>query len=977
MYLQSNPVQQNQQPMQGEIGAQTVPAASANAAFRGGSPKVLAALAIAIVAIVAVGAVALGGIGGHKSNPTVSTTVSPHGGTVVGNFSGCGPISSSGAYTLKSNIKARIQSGACINVTADNVAISCNGMKIEGSGPFDALPPFTYGIRVTGSNVSVNGCTITNFSYGIGAFSSKRLGLYRSNLSSNYVANLYLNATSGSTIDNNTLSGSLSSRGSVYLANGSSSNLLENNMISYNQFYAINVSSIGNRFVHNVMNTTQQYAFYCSVADSYPGSSSASGNDCLDNQGCAFVSCKGTNTPANLSEIRLGSSIDSCGSIEASGDYRLDGDISMNHYLNMQNPASAGSGIPCIRIAAGNVRLDCGGHGIYNSIYPITVSGQNNVTISDCRIYNASGYGISSYSTYNLTISNSIVESADAGIYLQGSYADNVTNVTLSHNIYGIYLNGSRSNNIFYLDSINNSYGVYMIGQSNGNNFYRPTALGNSKIDVYGSAGTSGPQDNLMSGAVCRTTNTKWASCPVYLSASIAYVPLYSCTAIRSGGNYSLQNNIINAQSDCIRVLHSNVTFSCGANRIFANSNVAGYGIGVYNASNVTIESCGLAGYPIGILAVNTSMLEINGVKVQNTRDGIVINSSSGDTLLFNIINGTTQRGIQLINTTASNVRNNSVYYGQGTAVGILLNGSTGNKLLNNSVSQASYGFQFGGASGNNLVSYNTATLSSKADFACDGNSALGAESGGINYGASKIGCYWLAAVQKLATNPACIYVSAPDLVNLKSDYQYTFGTTCFTMSGNHSTINCNGHTIIATNGGTFAMFRNSTGSGIENCYLKGFTTPIAAVGSNLRVYNNTIIDTSGQPAINVSGGEGSAINLNNVSSTGIGIELYSYPYSTLKDNLVYSPYTAYLVSNSLGIQIFDNIAEAGSGNGIVINSTIDGLVQDNSFSSGIGRGIACYGPSTGKGNLSDLGGNSCSGNIGCNWVSQSAFTCK
>ena len=155
------------------------------------------------------------------------------------------------------------------------------------------------------SNVSILSCQISNFSYGVAAFSSSGLAIEGSNVSSNYMSNIYLNSTSNSTIRDNYLARSLSWQGSLFLANGSSSDLVLNNTIAYNQLYGVNVSSSGETFSNNKVNVTSQFGFYCSPANSYPVSSSGSGNICYNNYGCAFLTCSGANLPANISKITL------------------------------------------------------------------------------------------------------------------------------------------------------------------------------------------------------------------------------------------------------------------------------------------------------------------------------------------------------------------------------------------------------------------------------------------------------------------------------------------------------------------------------------------------------------------------------------------------------------------------------------------------------------------------------------------------
>ena len=121
----------------------------------------------------------------------------------------------------------------------------------------------------------------------------------------------------------------------------------------------------------------------------------------------------------------LSSNIDGCGSITQPGSYSLSQDINMGDYLNVNNPAASNEMLPCIAVRANNVSLNCNGHLIYNATYPISVFNSSGVTVSDCRIQNAKGYGIVMLSSFNSTISNVSVSGAKlGGLLLNGSYAE-------------------------------------------------------------------------------------------------------------------------------------------------------------------------------------------------------------------------------------------------------------------------------------------------------------------------------------------------------------------------------------------------------------------------------------------------------------------------------------------------------------------------------------------------------------------------
>ncbi len=232
---------------------------------QGNSPIKAIEIAL-VVAIVVIGAAYLLFVTGHLhiGNATTSllltTTIrSINTATKTYSFSGCSTLSEPGTYKLSGQAKYSGTTGSCISVTASNVNIMCDGEQIIGSGPFDALPPFTNGIYVGNvENVSMSDCTIRNFSYGITAASSYGIKVENSNLTSNYMSNVYLMNTVSSTVYNNIISKALSREGAIYLANGSTNDTIRNNTVSFNQFYAINVSSNGNSYLYNKLNSTPQ-----------------------------------------------------------------------------------------------------------------------------------------------------------------------------------------------------------------------------------------------------------------------------------------------------------------------------------------------------------------------------------------------------------------------------------------------------------------------------------------------------------------------------------------------------------------------------------------------------------------------------------------------------------------------------------------------------------------------------------------------
>jgi parallel beta-helix repeat protein len=946
--------------------------------------QIKVAIAILVVAIiVVVAAVYTLGIKGNSTSTSTTTPIihTSNNSTSSYSLSGCANITSPGSYSLVSRIKTVMSQGACINIKNSNVKLACNGNRLIGSGPFDAVGPFTYGISVDGAtNVTISDCEISNFSYGISAYASSRVAILDSNVSSNFMSNIYFNSTVNSTIERNFLARALSWEGSLYLGNKSNSNLVINNTIEYNQVYGVNISSAHETFLHNVVNTTSQVGFYCNPSVSYPHSSTGSGNVCFGNKGCAFLECTGQNLPANISKITLSSGVSGCGSITKSGNYDLEQSIDMGDYLNVSNPSASSQGLPCIAIRANNVNLDCGGHSIYNSTYPIAVYGSSSVSIENCNISYASGVGIAFISSSNSTVSNTVVTRAlKAGILIQDSNSDNVTDSTFVGGRYGVIINDSQSDNLLGVNASKNSrYGLYVIGFSIGNNFYNVRSLNNTLLDVYSAPNVSGVQTNFVSGMNCYNTNAHWAPCKFFVVANLGYTPVTSCGAISEPGTYILQSDILNAQDNCVAIRSNKVTFDCGGKSISTTQATSGgYGVTVKNDSGVVVENCTLQNFAGGVYVYNSSGVNVTNVGVWNSGSGIVLNRSRNSVVFNDTVNSSTAYAIRLINSTSNKVEQDTISYGLGGAVGVALNDSRLNSVVNDIVTQYHYGFAFFGRSGNNTVTNNTASISGAYDYFCNGNGGIGSELGGINYGTVKNGCSWMALIKTLSPTPPCVSTSNPDSYSLTSDYVYPYGSVCFTVNNNGTMINCNGHTIIATNGGIFASFeKGSQGSTIENCYLKGFTTAIQAINSSAKIYNNAVQQTTpNTTAILVRGFQYGAISQNNVTGAGTAFALYNTLAATLQNNFAFFSRTGYYVYNATGITINNDYAAASTTNGLVLNATTQGSLKGLTLNSAV-FGLSCLGSSQMTTILSDQGGISCNAQSDCGWLHASSGSC-
>ena len=947
--------------------------------FGPGQPKRMILIAIMAAVVIIAAAAIYAGLAVH--HVTTTTTTAP----VVSKYSisSCGAISTPGNYTFSGNVHTGITSGTCINVSSSDVSLNCMGYSLSGSGPYSGVGPFTYGIMLSGNSAKLTDCKVSNFSYGVYAGQVSGLSVHNDNLSYNYMSDLYLSNAQNASVHNDIFMFSTSSEGALHVGRGSTNNRIYNNTVN-NQFgNGIVINSTGNTFFDNYASGSPS-GLYCSAYSGTPRGNNAYGNRCFNSTGCSFAQCSGFNKPPNLSQISLSKSVSSCGSINSPGAYTLQGPVNMAQYMNVSNPASSGFGVSCIYIKSNKVTLNCAGNPILNATTAIFVSGVSNITVSNCRLQE-SEYGIVLGSVNGSRVYNITANGGIAGVQLNGSNIDSLTNITADGNDYGIYLQNSTSDTINRFVTLNNSYGIYLL-DSFGDIFSNGKALNNSVIDVYASTNSASSSDNFMSTTNCGTTNAQWANCKKYISTSLQYVPVDACGGISSSGNYILTTPLLTTSNACITIRSDNVRFSCQGNHI--GSSIAtsqGYAISVNGSRNVTIDGCDLANFMYAIVASNSTDVTVKNITDYHSGYGVALYGVNRSTVSSNLFQNDSYYGISLVGSFNNSIEYNNISYVFGPGAAIRLNGSRGN-MLGGNIGYASYdGMSLEGASQNNTILNNTMYSSANYDYACSPqNYAIDAENGGVNTGASKLGCRWLAAIPEGYTGMNCIASFAPNYLSFSTDQVYRTGSTCFTVYGNSTTLDCNGHTVIATNGGTLMALNTNNSksvSVIKDCVLKGFTKVISARKTQFSLINDTIYSNAtsarpGVPIVNLTGDTNVQISYNNISTPYYALYISNTSIGTMNNNFINGGTVSYALYNVSGLNVRYNKAGAQSGIGLIMNNSVDESFQDNNF-TGVALGIQCTGRSAVASASTDLGGNSCSSQFQCAWINQSRTTCS
>ncbi len=902
-------------------------------------------------------------------NTTLSTTVS----VMRATLNNCTTISTPGQYTLGSNIFVS-KPGNCIIIKTSNVELTGQGTEIHGAGPYVAVPPFTYGVNVdNANNVIISGLKISNFSFGIFVNNSNNVQVLNNNASYDVVSGIYILNSLHDTINDNIVSFIQGSGGAVQL-NNSYNVTLRNNIVKTNAQIGIFINGTKNLFYNNtVINNPVDLS--CNPLAGTSNTNIFSSTICSTNLECDFLKCSLNNIPVNLSSIRLSKVISSCGGIYSPGNYSLGSNLYATNYVNTSSVNGASE--TCITILAPQVNLNCDGHTIANAGTGISI---NNIydNVTDCVLQNNT-YGISSSGQINIDVHKVSISKGKYGIYLNQITGGHIGNVTVSQEDYGIYLYNSTGLEFSSLNATANTYGAGIL-KNPENNFKNSNLFGNSKEDLFCDANTYSSTSAIFQSSACGITDCNWASssCSTLVLPPLANIPINACSPVISPGNYTLQSDLLQS-STCINIESNNVNLNCN-NKLILGVH-SGNGIQVNGRNNVSISNCDISKFFNGVEINGSSNVRLSNMLETGDNQGMSISASKNISVnQSKEYNLTGNYGMLLSGITNSNINNVSLQSGNPSTYGFLINNSYNNTLKFDNVNfSGSYGFTLLNSTMNTIVN-DTSGKSNKYDFYCSGTSTgIYSEKGtGINAGVTKYRCPWLVEVNQFQTSQ-CFPVQKSSTVTLTSDLVYPYGSTCYTISGikaNDSIVNCNHHTVIATNGGSFLSVFNSSNIEIENCYLKNFTNAISYIGGGLTLsgtINNNTIATSAKAIYSKK-----TFNLNVYNNTIYNASSYGVYYAdgqagSIGKNKVSQSYSCIYLSNGTEDNVNNNLCNIVS-TGITLFNNTQPTFKNNTVLGATTSSFACgIHSNTTSSFAQDLGGNICpSGNNNCLWMTNS-----
>ncbi|MDE1828539.1 MAG: right-handed parallel beta-helix repeat-containing protein [Candidatus Micrarchaeota archaeon] len=938
-----------------------------------GNLKIVAGAVIVILLIV--GGVSLIGIQGPATTTITVTTITQS----QLEINGCMNITSPGTYYLSKNINVSPSGGACINVESSNVQLIGNQNKMTGTGPFVGVPPFTYGILLNRvSNVSVSGFALSAFSYGIYLNQTSNSNLVFNNITRSAMSGIFLNRSGNNTVNNNTVTAASSVSGGIGIYQGGNNRVIGDAILN-NAFYGMVVNSSSNIFQRDVFSNNPVDLLCPTISSGLGNSNRFSDSSCVTNNYCNFAKCTKTNLPSNVSAVELGGpAISSCGTINSAGTYTLSANLNMQNYLDLSNPLS--KVYPCIKVNAPSVSINCRGFSISNAPFGVDASGQFNTTVMNCAFINDT-VGVEANSNFNLRVLNDTAAGGSYGIKLTNGTLGAVLNTTATNNTYGLYLNNSGAVILANVNSSGNQYGAY-IDKTSGISFSGGRYNSNTRSDLFCTAGTYNGTQNQFQNVNCGSSDCQWAtSCQIKQRPPILNFPISSCYLITQPGSYSLSANVIGGDM-CINIGASNVTFDCSGHSVHGGQ--AGTAINIQSGrKEVVVENCYIDGYRYGILAGNSSGITLNNNRMSSPSVGIKIVNTTGAVVTNNrVVNAGGSAGITLIGVNKSTINNNIAFDAVNATDGFIFRNSFNNSIsFNNATSNFGNGFNITNSNGNSFFN-NSAFTNTALDYYCGPTSGgVYSEKGnGINFGGSKGNCRWLVETNPLAAvqQEGCLALGSSHSVLITSDMVYRFGGTCYTAyrtpttSGNSSSIDCQGYTILALDGGTFVNIINASGVVVKNCVLKGFTDAIISKGNSAVINNNTVASTS-NTAIGVYGGDSQKVSNNKVLNATTGIVVSNSRLGRVLNNQVYNANTSVVLSSIKNFAITNNTGMNGSGGMSIFNSTLNNF-QSNLFTNLERYGVSCLQASQNASSQNkDLGGNSCSANVNCNWMTSSS----
>lgn len=605
---------------------------------------------------------------------------------VVKNVTSCMELNESGIY-YELNGSFTSDQAQCLNVTANDISLYCNGYSITNNGSVAnsiGISNVGYGggIPIPINNTNIVNCSFINFSYGI-AFMNLTNGLFRYNniigddIDTSDHSGIWLGDTKNVNITDNDIS-----RNGYYgirLFNTATQNILiKNNDVFDNKRIGIDFnSSIGSVIEYNnVYNnswscTPAPSVSCCGVGGNNNGT--IRHNIIHDNNNGDGITIFGdynviqNNTLYNNSDAMYFFWLSDYNIITLNNIYNNSGGIYFTYQTSYNNITS-------------NTITDNGVWGLFISGHTNPSQKSANFLIRNNTVSGHPNQNIYVYGTNDTIVDNNTVSgSSSSPIIIQDSSRINVTDNTIydgsqsinlvftdnsiikNNRAYnftnqGIHLGGGSINNLVTFNNVSspicNYAGIHVNGSSNYNtvSFNNVSASGNFGIEI-----TSNNNNNITDNYVVNTLNNAINTDSVD-DATIQnnYVEIYSNNmhgivfiGTTPQNNKAINNTIYSKNTNQIGILaHRCENCLADSNKIY---NVSGWGIAfdietknsniTYNViENSTISnSGGIQSYSYGYAPVQNNLIHGNNISGMGAM-GIHVNTANGTIVQYNII---------------------------------------------------------------------------------------------------------------------------------------------------------------------------------------------------------------------------------------------------------------------------------------------------------------------------------------------------
>jgi len=668
--------------------------------------------------------------------------------------SDCYTFTTPGTYYLTQNLPDRNPPSYCMNISASNVILDCQGYTIDGVGL--TYPSQSYGIYISGrlspypqlTNITVKNCTLTDWVYGLYVYLTNSSIFTNINSSFNNYCGVYFYRTINNIIANSSLSDNI-----------------------YLDFYisGIDGGKDCNQVLYNVNGTDNKPIAYYNYSVKIQN---------WNNNVSEIVLCNANNSVIdNVRMIRTGTK---------NNGIRL----VINNNTNISNTylANLGAGIQLITV--------------YNNRLTNITSNSNSWAI-------LFGSGIYTASVYSTTFTNITAISNLNGFYLSSSYSNNITNSKIQDSsLSGINMTstGSPANliynnlfnntlNVYFFSSIKNNYWntsiqtgtrIYSNGPYIGGNYWT-NSTANDYSDTCNDTNRDSFCDNLYIVKYTATTNNtdylplsnkadveppKWSSnstnntiagkntlfslkwtdnfqldsyifsldnCAgsfqnitqrslsttgnwsneTYVISSTAYctvkwryfandsnnnwnVSEFSFTTLPSYCDYAIPSN------DATYTINQNNKYYClEGNKKVLGKNTVNFNSGVINSTldclGYNLDSNNIAGtYGVYLTGTNTKNNTVKNCKITNFQNGVYLyNGPNNNTLINNTVSSNTN-GFFLYSSSNNNLTNNIV---NGNSNGTRLDTNSNNNILTNNTVKGNtqYGLYIYSSSNNDI----------------------------------------------------------------------------------------------------------------------------------------------------------------------------------------------------------------------------------------------------------------------------------